>query len=407
MYRLTVILLIICLLPAAALAAGYRIPENSFRSSAQLGACVAGADGADASYFNPGAMMNLDSKAAWETGALLIKLPEVKYAGTATAVAATGDSRTESFIVPYFHYVAPWHGERLRFGLSIVSPAGLTKRWDTPVARAFAEEYSLQVIEVNPTAAWRLNKRWTMGAGLRLLKSDGKIKVTPAATTSMSLEGDSQDTGYNLALHGQLNDRTSLGLTWRSRVTLGMKGSSVVRHPLLGLVNSAASVDLELPSAIDLAINRRCGKTRWELVVERVFWSAYSRLDFQFANAAVEASPFGATRPKNWKNTTTIRLGMERALNKQWTLLAGLAWDPTPVPDSSLGFELPDSDAWAISIGGRRKVSDSIDWGFAYIYDRKQPRDILAVNNTNGAGLSGRFSGGGAHILNVSMRYRF
>lgn len=408
--RFAALLLLLCL-PAAAGASGYRIPETSFRSTALAGAYVAGADAADAAYYNPANLLRLEPEGQWETGLQWIALPAVEFRGLVGAAAADGASRSEAIGIPYFHYVAPKRGDAWRFGVSLAAPAGLAKRWETPVQRAFAEKYALEVAELNPSVAWRGDGRWRFGAGLRLVSSKGEVGAThPAGAYAFTIEGDGLDAGWNLAAAYRAAPDVDLALTYRSEVHLDLAGTNRGRLFLPAPVNALRSFDtatkvrLPLPAACDLGVAWRAGRTRYEFVVERVLWSAYRTLDFAYADPVVEAA-LGAPKAKNWKDTTVFRLGARRPLDAKWTLYGGLVFDPTPVPDATISFDLPDADALALSLGAVKKVREDLEVGFAACYVEKKERFVAPGANLGG--IAGRFSGGGAMLCNLTARYRF
>lgn len=138
-------------------ASGYKIPEQSLSAVALGAANVAAVRGADASYYNPANMAWMSSGYHLDLALTYINLPKVKFDGTAgliTKVTGTSKSETEHFLLPTGHLVTKEYYENWRFGLSIVAPGGLSKRWDSAPGRDFAQDFTLKIIEVNPTAAY-------------------------------------------------------------------------------------------------------------------------------------------------------------------------------------------------------------------------------------------------------------
>ena len=115
----------------------------------------------------------------------------------------------------------------------------------------------------------------------------------------------------------------------------------------------------------------------------------------------VLAGSFGRPIVKNWEDSDAYRLGLSYALNETWTLMAGFAYDKTPVPDATLGFELPDSDAYLYSVGVRYQLSKQMELGAGYLYDYKKSRTV-----TN-AIVDGTFTDSTAHLLTVGLTYTF
>ncbi|WP_456403553.1 OmpP1/FadL family transporter [Hydrogenimonas sp.] len=404
----TMVAVTLCALGAVtAQASAYKIPEQSTRSMALSAAYVAGADSADASYFNPANMSWVEGNALLEAGLTYIHLPKVEFRGTVAGTPADADSKTEDFLLPYFHYISP-KVDRWRFGLSLTEPGGLSKKWYNDVQKMKAEEFSLKVIELNPTISYEISPELSVGAGIRGLYSDGKVKAYLANAYAENMTGDTFEVGYNLAISYRPQPETTLSVTYRSNVDLDLEGSATgfiaVGSPQLPYYDTNGGVSVPLPATLVLAAAHTFGDTRVEVLYERTYWSAYEKLDFHFDDATVDAL-FGAPIDKNWSDTNTFRIGVTHRYDEKWTLMAGYAYDETPIPEATLGFELPDADAHVFSAGAIMQVDEAFEVGFSILYDHKQERTIHAPPNENG--INGTFKKGGAILTNVSIGYRF
>ena len=388
---------------ATLLASGYRIPEQSLNSVALSAAYVAGANGADASYYNPANMSFMENGAFTEVAMTYINLPKVDFSGTAP-VAYSADSKEEQFLMPNLHYVSPMVGN-WRYGLSITAPAGLSKRWDETFPKASAEEFTLKVIEVNPTASYLVNDNLSLGFGLRGVYTEGVIKQQRAGMYQNKMDADSIDFGYNLALSYKPIQDLTLAATYRSKVNLTVSGDA---ETTLGVNRSGGvSTHIPLPASLAVAAAYTMNKTTAEFVYERTYWSAYDSLDFQFDNTNAEAA-LGVKRQKNWKDVNAYRIGVSHQYSDALKLMAGFAIDKTPTPDNTLGFELPDSDAKLYSVGFEYKLSQNLKMGLAYLYDVKEDRTVSNYNAaTNQTGSTGTFSNSVAHLVTASFKYKF
>ena len=389
------------------MASAYKIPEQSTRSMALSAAYVAGADSADASYFNPANMSWIEEDKLLEAGLTYIHLPEVEYRGSVAGVPADDNSKTEDFLLPYFHYVSP-KVRNFRFGLSLVEPGGLSKRWDNDIQKMYAEEFTLKVVELNPTVSYAVTPKFSIGGGLRLIYSDGKVKLFNEGMYAENMEGDTIEFGYNLALSYKPKPETTLSLTYRSNVDLNLEGSSTgfiaVGSNPLPYYDTPGGVSVPLPATLALAASQTFGKTKVELVYERTYWSEYEKLDFHFTHPVVDAV-FGTPIDKDWSDTNTFRIGITHKLDEKWTLMAGYAYDETPIPEKTISFELPDSDANIFSIGAIMQINKDFEAGFSLLYDHKDERTIHTPPNEKG--IEGTFSEGGAILTNISIGYRF
>ncbi len=393
------------LLSAAAtvMAAGYKLPENSVNATALSAAYVANAHGADASYYNPAAMVYNDNVNLFEVDTTYIGLSKVQYASTSGAYNI--DSKSESFLVPTFHYTSPKLGDRgARVGFSLVAPAGLSKRWSSVPAVYSAEEFTLETIELNPSIAIPLNDTVSMGAGFRIVRTDGVVKST-SPVSSRDLTGDSIDYGYNLALNYRPTSNLSLAATYRSKIELNVEGSASL-HYLTSTYSGPASVMIPLPAALNLAAAYTFDTgTTIEAVYERTYWSAYKSLDFNYdgtVNAATTV--FGTVVPKNWSNTNTYRLGVTQKIDKL-TAMAGLAYDESPAPEATIGYELPDSNAWIYSMGAHYQIDKQWNVGLAGLLDIKQSREVHQSSGSNP--VNGEFSNARAYLVTAGIEYRF
>lgn len=386
-------------LSAALSAGGYKIPENSINATALSAAYVANAHGADAAYYNPAAMVYNDDAYLLEVDATYIGLSGIDFSGTTGSYSA----KKEDFLVPTLHFSSKKLGDsNARVGLSIVTPAGLSKRWSNPAAKATAEEFTLKTVEVNPSFAVPISNSMSFGAGLRIVRTDGVVKSNAAPTpVSRDLSGDSIDVGYNLALNYRPQPNISLAATYRSKINLNVEGSADLNY-LGSLYSGPASVTIPLPAALNLAAAYTFETgTTVEAVYERTYWSAYKSLDFDYDGTLSPATiAFGTPLPKNWTNTNTYRLGITQKIDR-WTGMAGIAYDQSPVPEATLGYELPDADALIVSLGGRYKVDEHWDIGVSGLVDMKKDR---AVHNSS---INGEFSNARAYLVTAGIGYRF
>ncbi len=402
------------LLTAVVFGGGYKIPEQSLRSMGTAGAYMSSANSADANYYNPANMSWMAQGAEMELGFKYINLPSVKFRGNAldpalkTFVISDASSKSENFFIPYFHYVGPSVGD-FRFGLSLTTPAGLSKRWTAKIPKATAEEFTLRVIELSMGMSYRVNDKLSLGGGLRGIYADGKVKYQYENVYKVDMEGDNGlAAGYYLAVSYKPSQNFNLSALYRSKVDLEIKGDAKgylylpdPYNTLHSINPTGGRVSVPLPAEFRLGAAYTHGKTTVELTYERTFWSDYNKLDFNFADIFVEMSPLGEPKEKDWKDSDTVRLGIIHSFNERFTGMAGIAYDNTPIPQKSLGFELPDSNAWIFSLGGIYKPKPNWEVGLAYLFVTKDSRRV------QNATIDGKFSDLKAHLVNLSVGYKF
>lgn len=409
------------------MAGGYKIPETSLNAVALSAANIAHNKSADAAYYNPANMVFMEDKNHLEADLTYIGLDAIKYEGSTispkSSTVVTGhnlSSEEEKFFIPSIHFVSGKAGET-RIGLSITAPAGLSKRWSKEPARTKAEEFTLQIVEINPTVAIPVNDKVAFAFGFRIVhtsgivKSNGTAEVNAAplySTVTRDLSGDSIDYGYNFALSYKPTSDLEMAFTYRSQVNLTVEGdatlNSTATTPIVavpaGTYDGIASVTIPLPATASVALAYTLpSKTTFELVYERNMWSAYESLDFDYDGTITNPiliSAFDDAKPKDWKDTNAFRLGITQELDSM-TLMVGAVYDESPVPDETISFELPDSNSLSVSLGGRYQINDKMDVGLSALYSMRESRTI-----TNDS-LDGEFSDGNVLIISTGVSYKF
>ena len=380
-------------------AGGYKIPETSLDAIALSAANVAHSHGAENAYSNPANMVFMENKQHIEADLIYIGLDPVRYKSNDGTTDI--NAKKETFVLPSLHYVSKKLGNNARVGLSIVVPGGLSKRWNDSPAVERAKEFTLKVIEINPSAAFKINDKLGVAVGLRVVSSTGIVKSS--AVVSRDMTGDSIDMGYNLALAYKPTKALELGLTYRSNVNLTVEGNAKLYIGNAKVYDGGSSVTVPLPATLDAAVAYTFPtQTTVEFVYERVNWSAYKNLDFNYVSTipTILQPSFDTPIAKDWKDTHVYRLGITQQL-KKYTLMAGAVKDESPVPNKSLGFELPDSDSISVSGGVRYQYSKNLNVGFAALYSM---RDTRKVTNSD---VNGEFSNSNVLIMSAGLGYKY
>ena len=406
------------------IAGGYKIPEQSLNSMALSAAYVAHTTGADTAYFNPANMSFMDADKSYVEGGLtLAHLPSNVY----TLIDPySGESEAEDLPIPYFHYVAPAMGD-FRWGVSLVVPGGLTKRWHEQPQKSFAEEFTLKIIELNPNVSYKVADNFSIGGGLRLIYSEGEVKSDGTSPDlgylKREMDGDTFEFGYNLAMTYKPTPDINLAVTYRSNIDLDEDGTATLisdstgnssPYPDLGYAfyNGDASVSVPLPAALNIAISKTWNdQFTLEFNYERTYWSEYETLDFSYGGSLSNlylTSAFDDPVAKNWEDTNTFRIGATIKMENKITAMMGFAMDETPAPVETLGFELPDSDAKIFSMGFRYQQTEDLSWGAAFLYDSKESFTVPAgVNDNPVLANGGGFSEGGAFLTTIGIAYEY
>ena len=263
------------------MAGAYKIPEQSLNSMALGAAYVAHTTGADTAYYNPANMVFMGEKQYVEGAITLAHLPSNVY----SFGAASGESEVENLLIPNFHYVSAPMGD-FRWGVSMTAPGGLTKRWETPYQKAFAEEFSLTIVELNPSVSYQVMENLSVGAGVRLIYSEGVVKNDATGIgmpLKVDMEADTVEFGYNLAATYKPTNDINMAVTYRSEIEIEEEGTATINGHTMD-----AGVTVPLPAALNVAVSKTWNNAfTLEFNYERTYWSAYETLDFEYGGANI------------------------------------------------------------------------------------------------------------------------
>ena len=396
----------------SSLAAAYKIPEQSNFSMGTAAAYFSGANKADAAYYNPANMVFITAKdkVLTEIGSRYIYLPRITFKGKAldpvmhTFVISDAKTKREYFLVPYFHMVLP-SSSNIRFGMYFTTPAGLSKRWSAEIPRSTAEEFTLKVFELGTSAALKISDKFSVGGSVRAVYATGQIKYKYPGIYRLNMSGDTNYRfGYTLSATAKITSSLTVSTLYRSKVNLKVHGDAKGYLYKIGYglypIATQGTVQVPLPAEWRIGTSYKLSSTTFELTFERTFWNKYQNLNFNFKDPVVE-STLGKTIPKNWHDSDTIRFGVIHTFNQRFTGMFGIAYDETPIPEKTLGFELPDSNGWIFSIGGSYKITNNSEIGVSYLFFNKIER------NVQNSKIDGRFEDLSAHLINVSLQYSF
>jgi long-chain fatty acid transport protein len=402
---ISVLALISLLIADTAFASGWRIPEQSVDSTAKAGANVASSRRGDAAYFNPANMSWMDDTWHLQANATLIRLASITYTDARNS-AYNGKTEEEDFLLPTGFAVSPSFGGA-RIGLAIVEPFGLSKKWKSAYQKAVAEEFSLTTVEVNPTVSYSFRNMVSIAGGIRMLYADATARSDASGIgvpLSRDMKGDTVEWGWNVAASVRPMKQMNISATYRSNIDMKFEDHDAKVNLMGTRMTLDANVAIPAPAVFTLAFAYDIRENlNVEVGWDRTFWSEYESLDFNFS-PNIPGNPYEAPQERNWDDTDAFRISVAWGVTDMVTVMAGFAYDQNPEPDETVGFEIPDSDAYIYSAGAQFKVSENMDVGVAALYDYKKSRDVK-VNATDR--VYGEFKNASALMLSLGLNYRF
>lgn len=411
--------LILFLLPFSGEAAGLWLYELATpdMGSASAGRVALAMDASTAAI-NPAGMTRLD-RSQLLTGIQMLYV-ETEF-DTDFAEFGGGDGGNAGGWVPaasfsYVHNVSP----DLRLGLTIGSFFGLGldygKSW---AGRYYVQEAEFLTVGINPGVGYRINGQWSIGAGFSAVNSQLKQKVAirnlgqDQPDGQLKLEDDDWGFGYNLGALYEHNDRTRLGLTYRSEIDLEYKDAASLKGlqppldgiaSIIGLSGSKVALEMHLPQAVMFSAYHKVtdqlallGNVGWQE------WSAFGETTISLSSTTTTE----LTQDRNFDDTWHFAFGFQYEIDDPWLLSIGIAYDESPVSDSDRTPDMPLDRQWRYGTGLQYDLSEDMTVGCAYeLLDAGDAK----INQNRGA-LAGEFAGDYSsnyiHFFNINLIKRF
>lgn len=423
-------------------AAGFALIEQGVKG---LGNAYAGgaasAEDASTVFYNPAGMTRLKGR-EFVAGLHVID-PSIRFSNSDSKInpllggaALTGGNGGDGGVigaVPNLYYSQELQNGYWA-GLGINAPFGLSTVYDPNwQGRYQAVESEIKTLNINPSLAYRFNDQLSLGGGVNMQYIYAKLTQavdfsaaclsTSALAAGCTAEGvglttlqsptttgysdntaDSWSTGYNFGLLYEFSSQSRVGFAYRSKIKHKVTGEGDFTIPSavssagsgIGSTFSAVFADaaitsyITLPETLSLSGYQQIND-RWAVMadVTRTGWSRVPEVRISFNNPSKSDS----VEQLNWRNSTRYSVGANYLFNDRWTLRSGVAYDQTPIHDTTdRTARLPDNDRRWLSFGVSYKGSSgmSIDVGYAHLFMSNIPidrtgalRDKLVGSYTN------------------------
>ena len=409
------------LLAANAQAAGFHLREQSAAAQGNAFAgATAGAENNSYAYFNV-AGLTRQKGTQFNIGGTYIapkaQAKNVKYED------GTRDRDVNNIVhaavapnMSYSHQI----DDKTYVGLSLNVPYGMVTKYDRDWAGSdHGITSKVTSVTVTPMAAYKATDKLSLGAGLQMQYIKAKLSnsVSNYSVDYSRLEGDTFDIGYQLGAMYEFNDKTRVGVGYRSQVKHKLKGeieaSMHPQHPVSGLLNQDISARLTTPDMLSFGVFHEVND-KWAVMAEyqRVFWSSFENLTIK--GDSVNQStlvPGGGNYISNvkekWRDTNFYAIGANYKIDDQWTWRLGLAYDQSAVRYEHRTPRIPDSDRVWYSTGLSYKYNDKLTFDLAYTYISAHEASMnTKATGNSGAHASADFTNS-VQLFGFSLNYNF
>ena len=385
-------------LPAAqaAFAEGFGVYEWSAAGTAMGEAYMFGEEDPSVLAYNPAQITKLDGT-YFSIGASLVN-PDTKVLFRQLGALNFGqdtlwENEYDPAVIPYMYY-ATKAGKNSWWGVAMFSRFGNQIEYDDLWPGRYDTIFSgIKGFTVQPTYAFKIGDKLSAAVGLdinyvklRMRKaSPNPLKTTPDADIFTDLEGDTINVGWLASLMYDFDDKTSLAVTYRSRIKHTMDDADMAMSGLegFGVTGTGANGTVTLPDSVSIGLGHKFNdRTRVELNAVWTNWETYNALNVYFDNPILKRMNMGASlNEKNWEACWRYGIGIEHKLSKQWSILAGYVFDESPIPDSTMDFTVPTGDRHRGSLGFKYRFKENHEIVFAYTgiwADNRETRSRVA-----------------------------
>ena len=392
------------LVSACVWASGFQLAEESFTNAGNAHAGdAAQVDDASAEYYNPASMTYIKNTAVSTGGALVVASTEFDAGGNIyindrpTTTTTSGISGGTANGLPNFHLVQPID-DRWAVGFGVTVPFGLASDYatDSEVA-GYATETSIMGVNLNPSVAYALNDRWSVGLGFDAMHVNAEYDDT---LLDNDLSGWGY--GYNVGLMYQPSASTRVGISYRSQMDESLSGDSVSS---INGNTTTANTSIDFPATSMLSVNKKLN-AKWELL-STLSYTQWSSIDDLFLDNT-SAGTKSITVAQYYKNTWSLALGANYRRNDRWTLKMGAGVDQTPTKDGYRDIRMPDADRLTLACGARWKATKKMVLDFGYEHIFMKDADIDGSIDIEGGSVDERITGlshSSANVVGVQMSY--
>jgi len=421
-------------LTKAVYADGFKIGEEGVKATGMANAVAAQADRPSAVYYNPAGITQLSGLQLQAGGALFTSSATFKSAGTSLwgKQGRETDADNDPIVVPHFYATYKlndcWSigfGEYTNFGLSMAWPDDWEGRYITGGVNAEAK-----TINLKPVVAYQPIKNLSVAFGTIIQNFDVTLEnklpnvnptnpIESGADLHAKLNGDSWNAGFNFALLYDINENFKFGASYQTSIDQEIEGSVIVSGthayaPLQSVLvkEHDATAKVEVPAIFTMGLAWMYEKWTVEFDVEWTGWSSYDKLEVD--SPSLEAvTKDEISVEKNWDDSWMYKFGAQYCLNDMFDLRAGISYDESTAPLSTLDPLVPSQDRWLLSLGAGVKLDNfTIDAAYMLVLD-----DVDEFNNEVGnygedfrnprlGNMTGNFESAKVNIFSLGISYK-
>lgn len=391
--------------------------------SPDLGTASAGraALGADAStaWGNPAAMTRLESSQVLVGLQPIIATVEFD-AGPRSTVAGSDGGNAGGVIPSGGLYGVYSILPDLKVGASVNSYIGgdldYANDW---VGRYYTTKAEILTFNVNPVFAWRVLPWLSFGGGFSVqwaqLTSRAAVNnpLDRRPDGSLKYEDGSVGFGGNFGFLFEIDERTRVGVTYRSEVDQSFDDVPKFGQlgPLLqaalqrsGILGSSLGISTSVPQEVMLSGYRQV--TDDFALMANFGWQNWSHFG-KYSVSLASVPPRALSVESGFQDTFHGAIGAHYRLDERTLLQIGFAYDSSAVDDANRGPALPVDRQLRAAAGVQYDLTEHYRFGLAYEYVNLGSAPIDATRGPLAGTLQGDYDTNMLNVIGLTIAYRF
>ncbi len=396
---------------SSAMAEGFALTEWSARGLGLASGMVGRADDVSAIAYNAAGITQLPGVQVMGGMALVAPM------GTLSLDTAHGkqETTTKPAVWAAPHAYASWQlNDSLWLGLGVFSRFGLGNSYDQNwTGRYNLYSVNLQTVSAVPTLAWKINDILSVSAGLEIMNVNLTTEQkAPILDHDAEVQASGWGVGGHFGLHARLNDQWSVGLAYKTQVTVNAYGDAKFDGPYAGklqkVTNSDAHSTVQLPDSLALGVAYKpLDNLSFEVGAVWTRWSTYNSLNIYMDNGNQSISH------KNWQDGWNFNASVEYKPLDWWSLRAGFWYETPVINEDHSDFMVPSNGRTALTLGTGVEWNDfTIDFAYCHMWINPTNYDDTDASGIRTPGLASGITGGNskdtvANIYMLSFGYKF
>ncbi len=414
------------LLSGPAFAAGFALRETDATSvaSAYVGG-VSRATDASTVLLNP-AGMSLLEYSELEGNAFYVgpsaKFSGQNYFGPGVTTPGTNGNKNISAAATASGYGVWKINDRWAVGYGAATPYGLRMNYpENWVGRYQSLVTSISDYELALAVSYKVTPHLVIGVGPRFGFLQGRFTETANlgalnayGPTNASLAGNGFGFGYSAGAIYRFDDRTQIGITYRSRISypvatklkfappLTLSASQPQVDALLAAESGHSKMQVTLPDSVSFGFTHKLS-SRWTLMMQGE-WTHWSLL--QSLNAVSDHGGLDTTIPVRWHNSWFGGVSASYRVLSNVTLRGGFSYDQSPADIESRFTRAPDASRYTLGFGAEYSPIRQLtmELSFAHLFFASAP--ISSSSAATAGQIVGEYSNH-ANVVGLGIRSRF